>query len=318
VADIERKKKDIYDMLRDATDNEIDRLKKLIGTNITNTNIQVNVQSITNTLNGIMAAGSDTVKLLSGLRELPRLDAYLPQSTNEKEVALISDERLSLAIDSYVADMEKSLEASYVQLDDSKEDVSYWDILNLSEEEYEEFIMQYDLPEYFLNSLKFAYQLDQLFSSDKIDSDIDTIDYSPVTIMYCKLIEGLLKEYHIIPYSNCLKKVQTTLKKPNSTQKYSWREIADLPQQQKQLLTIGSFAFPLEKFERATRLMADYSKCDVEQWELHKEMIIAVRDIRNPSAHGSKNHRISKEQKNRITSLLLEKGGLLRLIKIIS
>lgn len=328
--EIERKKRDIYDMLRDATDDDIERLKKIIGTNIrgqnvfehgstqNNTNIQVNVQSITNTLNGILAAGDDQVKLLSGLRKLPRLDAYLPISGNDNESEILSDERLSLAIDSYVADMEEGLKTSYAKIDDSKKDVSYSHILNLSEKEYEEFIMQYDVPEYFLNSLKFAYQLDQLFSNERIKKDIDTVDYSPVTIMYCKLIEGLLKEYHINPYSNCLRKVKTKLNKPNSSHRYLWGEIADLPQQQKQLLTIGSFAFPLENFEWALKEMAKYSKCDVKEWELHKEMIIAVRDIRNPSAHGNKNHRISYEQKNRISSLLLEKRGLLRLIKIVS
>lgn len=332
-ADIERKKKDIYDMLRDATTDDIERLKRLMGTNIsggsvtsttfeagstqTNTNIQVNVQSITNTLNGIITAGKNTAQLLSGLSDLPRLSSYLPQLAAGEDGLPVSEERLSLAMDSYVADMEESIETSFEQAGiQAPSTTPYWDILGMKRSEYMQFMEEYDVPEFFLRSLKFAYQLDKLFEQGTISEEAENIDYSPVTIMYCKLVESMLKEYHIKAYSKCFAGEESDLKR-NKFKKYTWGEILGLPQQQKQRLTIGSFVFPLDNVKDAVSLLAATTYQEEEMWQAHKAAIKAVKDIRNPSAHGNKDHRITSSQKNKITRLLLEEGGLVRLLQIV-
>lgn len=334
VADIERKKKDIYDMLRDASIEDIERLKRLMGTNIsggsvtsttfeagstqTNTNIQVNVQSITNTLNGIIAAGKNTAQLLRGLCELPRLGNYLPQLTLGEDGIPVSEERLSLAMDSYVADMEESIETSFEQAGIQAPTIEpYWEILCMQKSEYVEFMKKHDVPEFFLRSLKFAYQLDKLFEQGTVSEEAENIDYSPVTIMYCKLVESMLKEYHIKAYSRCFAGEESDLKR-NRYKKYTWGEILGLPQQQKQRLTIGSFVFPLDNVKDAITMLAETTYQEVEIWQAHKAAIKAVKDIRNPSAHGNKDHRITESQKNEITKLLLKEGGLIRLLQIVS
>ena len=290
-------------------------------TNIgTQNNVQVNVQSITNTLNGIFAATNDPSKMLEGLRSLPRLDAYLPQ-LNSGESHDISEARLSRAIDGYVADLEEGWEAAQEEsekLGIAPEKTPSWIIMGFDcEDDYDDFMQQYDLPAYFLNSLQFAYQLDQLFMKGSVGEASITIDYSPVTIMYCKLIESMLKEYHIELYSRCLGNLKTDIKRADDkTMKYTWREIRDLPSEQKQQLTIGSFTFPLN-MEWVVPKLARLSKQDVSLWELHKEMITVVRDIRNPSAHGNKGHRISLEQKNDIIRLLFDEHGFVRLIELV-
>lgn len=331
--DIEKKKKDIYDMLRDATVEDIERLKRLMGTNIsggsvtsttfesgstqTNTNIQVNVQSITNTLNGIIAAGDNTAQILSGLRDLPRLSNYLPQLTAGEDGLPVSEERLSLAMDSYVADMEEGIEASFEQAGTQvSSPTPYWDILGMKRSEYMQFMEEYDVPEFFLRSLRFAYQLDQLFEQGTVGEEAENIDYSPVTIMYCKLVESMLKEYHIKAYSKCFSIEESDLKR-NKFKKYTWGEIISLPQQQKQRLTIGSFVFPLDNVPGAIAQLAATTYQEEEMWQAHKVAIKAVKDIRNPSAHGNKDHRITATQKNTITRLLLEEGGLVRLLRIV-
>lgn len=331
--DIERKKKDIYDMLRDATTEDIERLKRLMGTNIsggsvtsttfeagstqTNTNIQVNVQSITNTLNGIIAAGDNTAQLLSGLRDLPRLSNYLPQLAAGEDGPPVSEERLSLAMDSYVADMEEGIESSFEQAGDQAPSATpYWEILGMKRSEYMQFMEEYDVPEFFLRSLKFAYQLDKLFAQGTVSEGEEDIDYSPVTIMYCKLVESMLKEYHIKAYSKCFASEESDLKR-NKFKKYTWGEVISLPQQQKQRLTIGSFVFPLDNVKNAIELLAATTYQEKEMWKAHKSAIKAVKDIRNPSAHGNKDHRITATQKNKITKLLLEEGGLVRLLRIV-
>lgn len=281
----------------------------------TQNNVQVNVQSITNTLNGILAATDDLSKMLEGLRSLPRLDSYLPQHTSGDSQA-VSEARLSRAIDGYVADLEEGWEVAQEEsekLGIAPEKTPSWIIMGFAcEDDYDNFMQQYDLPAYFLNSLQFAYQLDQLFMKGSVGEASTTIDYSPVTIMYCKLIESMLKEYHIDLYSRCLGNLPTDIKRV----KYKWREIRDLPSEQKQQLTIGSFTFPLN-MKWVVPKLARFSNQDVSLWESHKEMITVVRNIRNPSAHGNKGHRISLEQKNDITRLLFDEHGFVRLIELV-
>lgn len=198
-------------------------LKSLLGTsqsgNIFNgktTINHVNIQSITNTLNEIITANDRTV-LIKGIQELPRLSNYLPQLLDNAGEVDVSEDSISRAMDNYVADMEESLESITLQSPRAGDDFaeatinsgyntsissSYAAVLGVSDDEYEEFMEQYNLPEFFLRSLGFAHQLDELFMRGAVGDDIDKIDFSPVTIMYCKLIESLLKEYHISIYGN--------------------------------------------------------------------------------------------------------------------
>ena len=319
-------------------------------------NISVSIQNMTNTLNGILTEGSRE-SILEGLESLPRLEQYLPQLGSEgaggfgsgsgsssggfgsgsggfgsgsgsgsgsgdsgsgdsdgfidASGEVVSEQRLSLAMDNCVADYQESLEASNVK------SVPYHEIFQVSEDEYESFMEQYNVPEFFLTSLKFAYQLDQLFMRGAVGGDADRIDFSPVTIMYCKLVESMLKEYYIDPYSRAFENVDTDMCKPHSrTDRYKWKEISGLPVQEQQRLTIGSFAFPLKKDWAIKRIARETGKT-VDLWKTHRGMIQAVRDIRNPSAHGSKDHRISLSQKNTITQQLLDQQGLMRLVEIV-
>lgn len=273
--------------------------------------ITYNIQSITNTLNGIIAAGAgDSEQILVGLNQLPRLEQYLPQLTVDGDNHSVSEERLSLAMESCVADYEESLEAS------DAVSVPYSSILNISEEEYDELMEQYNLPEFFMNSLKFAYQLDQLFMKGAVGDNTQKIDFSPVTIMYCKLIESMLKEYHTQAYCNSFGNLDTEIKRPgNNGERYKWGDIGRLTITEQQLLTIGSFVFPLNK-KWAVDKIAKVTNRDKKEWEAHKDMVVAVREIRNTSAHGNKGHRISMEQKKTITDLLFKQRGFIRLIEL--
>lgn len=312
-------------------------LKSLLGTsqsgNIFNgktTINHVNIQSITNTLNEIITANDRTV-LIKGIQELPRLSNYLPQLLDNAGEVDVSEDSISRAMDNYVADMEESLESITLQSPRAGDDFaeatinsgyntsissSYAAVLGVSDDEYEEFMEQYNLPEFFLRSLGFAHQLDELFMRGAVGDDIDKIDFSPVTIMYCKLIESLLKEYHISIYGNSFESLDTDMRKPeNKDEKYKWKDIITLPVTQQQRLTIGSFVFPLYKKWAIDKLVKVTGK-KTDEWIEHKKMIMAVKDIRNPSAHGNKDHRISLEQKNAITEMLLEKHGFMRLIEL--
>jgi hypothetical protein len=185
--------------------------------------------------------------------------------------------------------------------------------------EYDDFIKRYNIAEFFLTSLRFAHQLECLFEKGSLGDTNDAIDYSPVTIMYCKLIEGLLKEYHISTYCRCFDDVASGLNRWKKGKKTDilWGEVLRLPEKQKQKLTIGSFTHPFDKEPDAVGSLAVQTGMENTMWQAHREMIEAVRKIRNPSAHGSKDHRISLAEKNEITRLLFKEGGFVRLIKIV-
>ncbi len=295
------------------------------GTNIaTQNNVQVNVQSITNTLNGIFAATDDPSKMLEGLRSLPRLDSYLPQLGSGEENQEITEARLSRAIDGYVADLEEGMETSIEQSGATL--TPLWSILKISEDEFNGFMDKYMIPQCFLESLQFAYQLGSLFENGSLGRNATDIDYSPVTIMYCKLIESMLKEYHIIPYSKAISSVETDMVNiKQRPQKYLWGDIRKLPQYQQQKLTIGSFAFPIVVSKGVSSAVVSENIADLAtdtegttgEWKQHASFIKEIRDIRNPSAHGNKNHRITEEQLRNVTKLLIDDGGFLRLIRLV-
>lgn len=292
------------------------------GTSIGTQNIvQVNVQSITNTLNGILTSQGDSTARLSGIQALPRLVDYLPQIEDEQENSDISDAQISGAMDFYVADMEESIESSFEENEEKM--IECWSVLGFdSKEALDEFISDYGISQCFFDSLQFAYQLDCLFTEGSIGEKASQIDYSPVTIMYCKLIESLLKEYHVLAYSDSLPSVESDLsyRKNGRRGKYMWGDIKKLTQYQKQKLTIGSFVFPIVNDDESEQHIVDLAtntpgkKAD---WHVHADFIKAIKDIRNPSAHGNKNHRITLEQLENVRRILIQEEGLKRLITIV-
>lgn len=101
----------------------------------------------------------------------------------------------------------------------------------------------------------------------------------------------------------------------NREEKYKWKEINMLPVTQQQRLTIGSFVFPLYKKWAIDKLVKVTGK-EIDEWVKHKKMVMAVKDIRNPSAHGNKDHRITLEQKEAITEMLFSNHGFMGLIEL--
>ncbi|MDE6784936.1 MAG: hypothetical protein K2J26_06155, partial [Ruminococcus sp.] len=282
--------------------------------------IQINVQNITNTLNGILTANGDPQKILSGLRDLPRLNAYLPPRSPEGTD--ISDAKLSYAIDGYAADMEESLQTA---VDKNETELpAVWDILRISEEEFNAFHQKYNIPSCFIDSLRLAGQLEKMFTNGIIGSDLSSLDYSPVSIMYCKLIESMLKEYHTDTYSQALAGIETDLRK-DARHKYTWGAIQRLPQSQKQKLTIGSFAFPINvshsnsSSDTTSNIsdLANSSFGSASDWRLHATFIAKIRDIRNPSAHGNMGHQITLADLQQLIKELFDDKGFMRLIELV-
>ena len=298
-------------------------IDKNSGTNIgTQNNVQVNVQSITNTLSGIITT-SDPALLIKKIEELPRLSNYLPRLMDNAGGETISDTQISGAMDFYVADMEESLGTSFEENNERMEEC--WKILGFeNEESFDDFMLGYGIPQCFLDSLQFAYQLDSIFTNGLMREKASQIDYSPVTIMYCKLVESMLKEYHIDVYSDALTMLDSDLsywnKEERKRTRYKWAEVQSCTQTEKQRLTIGSFVFPIcddKKSRQNIISLAKRTERSSEDWQRHAEFIKAIKDIRNPSAHGNRDHRITLEQLENIRRILIHEEGLKRLITIV-
>ena len=102
--------------------------------------------------------------LTKGIQKLPRLSNYLPQLLDNTEEITVSEDSISRTMDNYAADMEKSLELIRLQFPRTGSDLIevtinsgyntsifslYTAILGTFDDEYEEFIEQYNLPEFF-------------------------------------------------------------------------------------------------------------------------------------------------------------------------
>ena len=131
--------------------------------------------------------------LTKGIQKLPRLSNYLPQLLDNTEEITVSEDSISRTMDNYAADIEKSLELIRLQFPRTGSDLIevtinsgyntsifslYTAILGTFDDEYEEFIEQYNLPEFFFHSLGFAHQLDKLFMRGTVGDDTDKMDFS--------------------------------------------------------------------------------------------------------------------------------------------
>ena len=63
----------------------------------------------------------------------------------------------------------------------------------------------------------------------------------------------------------------------------------------------------------------EYEESTKKEWQKHAAVIDEVLEIRNLSAHGQKDHRVTKEQQDKLNKLLFEegKGELLRIPNLV-
>ncbi len=167
------------------------------------------------------------------------------------------------------------------------------------------------LPQEYYRQLCFAVALHKMIlPEDDKKVDYTDIDFSPVSIMYCKLVEIMLKDNHLKLYGEALPELTITtgenfaeLNDPKILKK-KWKEI-----------TIGTFSWHLiiqnvrittngvcnksyfksysengkhpqhDKTPNLKRL-SDYTGADLSDWKKHAMALAEVVEIRNSSAHG--------------------------------
>ncbi len=290
-------------------------------------NVQVNVQSITNTLNGILATGATSATMLAGLRDLPRLSAYFSESelpmllesmdSEDSEIAFEAEAKLEEKTSQMVADYKAAL----VMKEDVTEAFCVWDILGITEDNY--LMLTDKLDPSFMTDLYFAAKLDSIFSRIEQDTDgPDTKDYSPVSIMYCKLLEKMLKFYHTDIYCRRVPRVSTEVKLDGTKVLFGALTDSGIRAQVQNKIMLGAFLFPInpeciDDNHRNWEKIANSSRTAKQQvWKNHGKMLHRAKIIRNSSAHGADGILVDRNMLDELKSLLLNNDGLLTIVEL--
>ena len=301
-----------------------DALRELAGTNIgTQNNVQVN---IANTLNGILVAGTDAAKIISSLQSLPRLDAYLGEDKTLLLRNLESDDpglvmEAETKLESSTTKMVADYLAALISQNDVPEGFCIWEQLGTTKLKYD--ALTKTLEPSFVAELILAAKLDHIFGlAEKGQERSSSIqDYSPVSIMYCKVLEKMLKHYHTDIYISRFPYTSTEVK--DGGDKIKFGKLSDMETQRRtwiqNMILLGAFLYPINPSYVAEDRWLTIGNNDEEQavkWETHGHMLSRIKEIRNSSAHGAEGIVVDKDILLELKTLLFSNDGLKRVIDL--
>lgn len=327
---------------------------------------QINAQTINTAFNTLLTGESSSPAFLEAIQHLPTMQAYLGESQKQKLV------ELNEQVKAYQADYDaaetpeevieakrqlRETEAQIEELTASGEQqmlsdtvgavVASDDFTEISNERWIELLgienqAELDrihcLPTEFVTPLGFAVMLHNVFDKigqkiqDGINGTERELDFCPVAIMYCKVVEAMLKKLHTPLY---IAKIGN-----DATLNRGGKRFIDLldsdgvtihPTKE---LTIGSFAFnianpgrdhdidqperftsnPKKRIIRQITGRSDDMANINQQWFRHAQDIDAILAIRNRSAHEA--IPITKNNFEWLIRILFENGELLRIASI--
>ena len=290
-------------------------------------NVQVNVQTISNTLNGILATGATPATMLAGLKDLPRLASYISETDLPMLLEGIDSEdpetvfEAEAKLEEKTSQMAADYKAALVMKEDVTEVFCVWDILGITEDEY--LMLTDKLDPSFMTDLYFAAKLDSIFSRIEQDEDgQDTKDYSPVSIMYCKILEKMLKFYHTDIYCRRVPRVSTEVKLNGSKVWFGDLVDTSIRAVVQNKIMLGAFLYPInpeciDDNHRNWEKIANSSRMSKQQvWKNHAQMLHRAKAIRNSSAHGADGVLVDRNMLNELKNLLLNHEGLLTIVEL--
>lgn len=308
--------------------------------------ITINAQAINTAFTTLLTPGASPETLLNAFNSLPHMTSYLLEGQadevkqlssglataddNEKEAIIEKIEEITIPAE------QRMLGDTLCAALDSD------DLVGVEEDEWKNLLgigtdiegLQ-SLPTEYLDLLKFALMIHGVFEKIRQAMPKDKqneLDYCPVAIMYCKLVENMLKRRHTPMYIDCLG--EKTMKPGGETfaslgtpEQFNYRH---------RDLAIGSFSFHLvnarinvyapvkSTFSFETKNDNDYewninelSAGDEEakeKWMEHAQSLAYVHQIRNKSAHEALP--ISKKVFDLLIRELFHNGELLRIYEL--
>ncbi len=317
----------------------------------TQTNIQINAQTIATTFNAMLTADPKEVKKL--FSSLPMASGFIAESQKEALQSLYEklevqekrpvnpfsedakerqneqaaiEEQISEIVEPAITEMHNTYKNAVMMAEDTIDQFEPWKILGLKNKaEYE--VMTCRLKAEFVADLYFAAKLDYLF---QIMKEEESVDFSPVTIMYCKLIEKMLKFYHTDIYADKLQdsSTQNSLKDPE-TNKDRLILFGDLkndttlnPSEIKHVrnkIMIGAFLYPINPYfgnMQSRKLLSDDDSRLEAKWKFHGKALSEISRTRNDSAHGSSNRRITADRLDTLKCWLFAEKELQTIVEL--
>ena len=353
------------------SDNARKKFRKAIGDNFegdnvegskigTQNNVQINIQNMTTALTNIVSGQN----LLKSYEQLPKLGTYIAAQLSEQDQGLLrskrealkqqdisGDERMQIedeifemcspAVDAMASDycsaeMNTIINGEYAGDEENPLDsIDENELLGVSRKELEG--IRRSLPSKIQMQFDFAIMLHKIFYQLKTEKNID---YCPVAILYCKMVEGLLKERHFEIYARRLS-AGNYPKVRIGKQDVDWSYFLDKEgnidkkkiRRNRKKLSIGSFSFPIGSIndekdvdsevsvnEDVIEALATSENSDIanqselRNWRKHAKLLPWIRVYRNASAHELTP--ITKEDMNRISSILFKKGEMDLIIEL--
>lgn len=325
-------------------------------TNIgTQNNVQVNVQSMTNAFATLLSGDASSDKYLSAFSELPSIQMFIPQENKkllgDRITALreVSDEKAlreaEYKIEELTSPAEQEMTGTYIAAA-----MNSTDFFRVSDEQWKELIhvskkeLESQLPPEFITSLGFAVMLHNVFEAIRLKASEDDVarekayaelDYCPVAIMYCKVVEALLKELHTPIYAQQIG--DRTLNSSSGVVFGDLLHSDGTVDTSSKDLTIGSFSYHIVKpsnfdesnnidnpddflyepkmwmIQKITRVKS-YAQAINLEWSQHAVDLAVIQGVRNKSAHEARP--ITKENFDWLIQTLFDDGELIRIAEL--
>lgn len=325
-------------------------------TNIgTQNNVQVNIQSMSNAFATLLSGDVSSDKYLAAFRELPSVQMFIPQEDKkllgERITALHEaddEEALREAeyrVEELTAPAEQEMTGTYIAAA-----MNSTDFFKVTDEQWEALIhvskkdLEQKLPNEFITSLGFAVMLHNVFETIRLNAAKDDaarkkadteLDYCPVAIMYCKVVEALLKELHTPIYARQI--ADRTLSGSSSVVFGDLIHEDGTVDTNSKDLTIGSFSYHIVKpsnfdetnnidhpddfsyepkmwmIKKITRV-SSYAQAINLEWSQHAVNLAVIQGVRNKSAHEARP--ITKANFDWLIQTLFDEGELLRIANL--
>ncbi|MCD7808534.1 MAG: ATP-binding protein [Erysipelotrichaceae bacterium] len=276
----------------------------------------INAQNISHTYNSILT-GMKGDELLKAYKSIPQFYNYVTDDTL-KQIETLKDnnEELEELLEQPLNDVYEANKQALILTEDN---FNVWETLGISKRHYDELIS--DIDPQFITDIYLGAKLDNIYS--KMDDENIVKDYSPVAIMYCKVVEKMLKFYHTHIYVDVFPDMSTMFKKTGRI-KYKFGELIDpevYHKVQKRLM-LGTYLTPIQSQKNIKKLSTYSDHLDIDEdelayiWKSHAKSLDEVRIIRNASAHGESGEIISLDTLKKLKQVLFNQKRLLKLVQL--
>lgn len=326
----------------------------------------INIQSITNTFATLLNGDTSSQTYLEAFGNLPSLSMFIPRDSKTllsgkiktfQEKAKVFDmlneegdgdncNEAELAVDiatDEVEEITRPAEQSMVGATFAAA-MDLNDFFNVTADRWKDLIgiskteLEQRLPSEFVTSLSSAVMLHNVFEAIRVkctengdaqEKAETEIDYCPVAIMYCKVVEAMLKELHTPIYVSRIG--DATIKEKNGRQFINLIDKDGMINKADKDLTIGSFSFSIvathrdndidepetfykkEKWPEIKQITGEDRKYETvnELWREHALALAVIQGVRNKSAHEAAP--ITRKNFEWLIETLFEDGEILRI-----